>query len=299
MYTIEDFKKNYKFMDLVDKDVINILSSLVKNLNCKDTFEVKKGNFLLENSKKKYASNIEDWDKIRTFNKTILIKEDGIENYLQKLRKELNILTENNYDSVERKIIDLINEVKIKEEKNFDIFSLKIYELISNNLLYSTVYSKLYSNICDRFDNFKILLEEKFSNFDKLFDDIEYCSPDDNYDLFCDNNKNNEKRRANCYFFTNLIGYEKLDKNLFLIKLNYLYDILISKVNFEDMKNHVDEMSELIYIIISNSYKLIDNDNLNILIDKIKMVSSLKVKDYKSLTNKCLFKHMDLLDEII
>ena len=43
MYTIEDFKKNYKFMDLVDKDVINILSSLVKNLNYKDTFEIKKG----------------------------------------------------------------------------------------------------------------------------------------------------------------------------------------------------------------------------------------------------------------
>ena len=60
---------------------------------------------------------------------------------------------------------------------------------------------------------------------------------------------------------------------------------LIHKLNLEKMKNHVDEMSELIYIIISNSYKLIDIDNLNILVDKIKMVSNLNVKDYKSLTN--------------
>ena len=58
-------------------------------------------------------------------------------------------------------------------------------------------------------------------------------------------------------------------------------------------------MAELIYIIISNSYKFIDEDSLEHLIEKIKMVSMLKIKDYKSLTNKCLFKHMDLLDEIV
>ena len=101
------------------------------------------------------------------------------------------------------------------------------------------------------------------------------------------------------YFLTNLIEYCELDKDILVIKLNILYDILIKNLNIENKKNHVDEMSELIYILTSNSIKIIEGENLITLIEKIKMISTLKINDFKSLTNKCLFKNMDLLDEII
>ena len=299
MYTIEHFKKNYGVSDLINQDVINTLNKLVKDLNFKDVLDMKKGNFLLENTKKKGLNNADDWDRIRRFQKTELIKNDGIENDIQKFRKQLNILTDKSFSKVENEMINLITNVKEKHPERFDFFSREIYNLISNNLLYSNLYSKLYCSIEDNFDNFKKIVDSEFINFDKLFDDIKYCSPDDDYDIFCDNNKNNEKRRGVCHFFTNLMVMEKIDKYLLIDKLNILYDKLISDFSVENKKNQVDEMAELIYIIISNSYKFINEDSLEYLIEKIKMVSMLKIKDYKSLTNKCLFKHMDLLDEIV
>ena len=299
MYTIEDFKKNYVDVNLINPNVINTLSTLIKELNFKDVLHVKKENFLSDSYKKKGNNDIENWDMIRNFQKTQITKKTGIENDIQKIRKQLNILSEKNFDKINKEVISIIHEIHNNSNEIFDSFSHQIYKLFSSNLLYSGLYSNIYINIIKDFNNFKLIVQNEFSNLDKLFDNIEYCSPDINYDIFCENNKNNEKRRAFCYFLTNLIEYCELDKNILVIKLNILYDILITNLNIENKKNHVDEMSELIYILTSNSIKIIEGENLITLIEKIKMISTLKINDFKSLTNKCLFKNMDLLDEII
>ena len=209
MYTIDDFKKDYSVSDLINEGVINRISKLVNDLNFKYVLDIKKENFLLQNAKKKGLNNMDDYNRIKRFQKTQLIKNDGIQNDIQKFRKQLNILTDKSYSKVENEIINLISDVKEKQPERLDFYSREIYNLVSNNLLYCNLYSKLYSSIEDSFDNFKKILDNEFMNFDKLFDDIKYCSPDDDYDIFCNNNKNNEKRRGICHFFTNLMIWEK------------------------------------------------------------------------------------------
>jgi hypothetical protein len=70
----------------------------------------------------------------------------------------------------------------------------------------------------------------------------------------------------------------------------------------EDKKNEVDELSETIGILYKkeiyqdeqgNDYTLIEGYTIPEVIEKI---AKSKVKDYKSLTNKSLFKFMDLID---
>jgi exonuclease I len=70
----------------------------------------------------------------------------------------------------------------------------------------------------------------------------------------------------------------------------------------ENKKNEVDELIETVSILYSKElyntnedcdYELIDGFTINEVIHKI---SNSKVKDYKSLTNKSLFKFMDLND---
>ena len=70
MYTIEDFKKNYVDVNLINPNVINTLSTLIKELNFKDVLHVKKENFLSDSYKKKGNNDIENWDMIRNFQKT-------------------------------------------------------------------------------------------------------------------------------------------------------------------------------------------------------------------------------------
>ena len=112
MYTIDDFKKDYSVSDLINEGVINRISKLVNDLNFKYVLDIKKENFLLQNAKKKGLNNMDDYNRIKRFQKTQLIKNDGIQNDIQKFRKQLNILTDKSYSKVENEIINLISDVK-------------------------------------------------------------------------------------------------------------------------------------------------------------------------------------------
>ena len=73
-------------------------------------------------------------------------------------------------------------------------------------------------------------------------------------------------------------------------------------ISLDDKKNEVDELIETIAILYKkdiyndddgNNYELIDGYTIAEIIEKI---ANSKVKDYKSLTNKALFKFMDLIE---
>ena len=77
---------------------------------------------------------------------------------------------------------------------------------------------------------------------------------------------------------------------------SYLYSLYTSEEN----KAIVDELSEVIYILVTNSYSILKlNDEWCIIHNNIIELSKCKVINYPGLTNKCIFKHMDILDEII
>jgi hypothetical protein len=73
-------------------------------------------------------------------------------------------------------------------------------------------------------------------------------------------------------------------------------------ISEEDKKNEVDELTETIAILYKKElyendegeeYMLIEGFTITEVVEKI---ANSKVKDYKSLTNKSLFKFMDLID---
>jgi hypothetical protein len=73
-------------------------------------------------------------------------------------------------------------------------------------------------------------------------------------------------------------------------------------ISIENKKNEVEELTETIALLykkdlykddIADNYEKIEGYKISEVIDKI---ANSKVKDYKSLTNKALFKFMDLID---
>ena len=65
--------------------------------------------------------------------------------------------------------------------------------------------------------------------------------------------------------------------------------------------NEIDEISEYNYLLITIIYNhLVKNNNKysDIIFKKVTEFTNYKIKDFKSLTNKCIFKHMDIIDEI-
>jgi hypothetical protein len=74
---------------------------------------------------------------------------------------------------------------------------------------------------------------------------------------------------------------------------------LYEYMSIENKKNEVDELTEIIAILYNKKlyqnegYEKIEGYDINELVTKI---AKGKVKDYKSLSNKSLFKFMDLID---
>ena len=142
--------------------------------------------------------------------------------------------------------------------------------------------------------------EESLSRFSELFNCIEYIDPKVDYDKFCKINKDNEKRKALGAFFINL-SINGIIPTLTIINITRT---LLSQIHMyiseENKKNEVDELTENVALFYKKdfyerdiAYELIEGYTITEIIEKI---SHSKVKDFKSLTNKTIFKFMDMID---
>jgi len=258
--------------------------------------------------KKNGATDNNDWGAIRNFKVTEIKKRVGVDGSIDSIRKQLNKLTRQTYDKLSIKIIDEINEIIVKnedscsKEKNKDIHKIgeAVFNIASGSSFFSDIYAKLYVLLIEHFPLLETIFQNSFEIFSKLFHKIDYCSPNDDYDKFCDNNKANEKRRSLGLFFVNLwinraITSESL-KNIITTIQNYMIKII--KEN--DNSSVVDELSELIYIMMSKIIKetpYINKDDFwGDVLENIRNISLQKNSPYPSITNKTVFKHMDIVD---
>ena len=247
--------------------------------------------------------NYEDWDSIRTFQTTKMEEKVGLDLQIDSIRVLLNKMTDKNYLDNRNKICDIIDKLVEENITSLDMTRLSstIFEIASNNRFYSKIYADLYSDLTTKYDMMKTTFEENLASFTDLFNKIEYVDPKVNYDKFCEINKTNEKRKSLAAFYLNLM-FNKIISNTIIISItrNLLYQMYMF-IQEEDRKNEVDELSETIGILYKkelyqdegHDYTLIEGYTIPEVIEKI---AKSKVKDYKSLTNKSLFKFMDLID---
>jgi hypothetical protein len=261
------------------------------------------------NFKKKKGKNMEindgDWEALRTFQATKIEERDGINGEIDNIRSELNKITDKNFMDKRDKIMDIIGAI-INNSTPEDVkrVSTAIFEIASTNRFYSKMYADLYSDIITRYEIMKGVFEESLSNFSELFNVIEYVDPSVDYDKFCKINKDNEKRKALGVFFINL-SMNGIIPNIKIISItrNLLAQIY-TFISQENKKNEVDELTENIALLYKKElygddddedaeYELIEGFTVTEIIEKI---AHSKVKDYKSLTNKTVFKFMDMID---
>jgi hypothetical protein len=166
------------------------------------------------------------------------------------------------------------------------------------------MYADLYSDIITSYEIMKGVFEESLSNFSELFNVIEYVDPSVDYDKFCKINKDNEKRKALGVFFINLSMNGIIPNTKIISITRNLMAQIYTFISQENKKNEVDELTENIALLFKRDlygddddddveYELIEGFTITEIIEKI---AHSKVKDYKSLTNKTVFKFMDMID---
>ena len=304
-YTLEFYKnieENYEFNELEQNiiDKINKLSSRVGAPSYQKTPVFKRAPYHYKKNKKENTSN-EDWVAMRNFKKTKLEKNtEGIAAQMDKIRSNLNKLTDKTYDIVFDNIQSIIKE--IIEENNISYLEnigQCIFEIGSFHKFWSNVYAKLYKNLIDIFPIMKKICIKNFENLRNIFDKINYIDANENYNLYCEYNKENEKRRALSNFLVICASYDIINK---VDMQNIIFDFIsfVKRDIIEPNKvNHVDEIVQNISIMLNSGKSFLkDMEKWDSIIEEISILSEMNPKEYPSLTNKIVFKFMDLLDDL-
>jgi len=261
-----------------------------------------------ENGRKRKGKAIEilnddDWDSVRTFQTTKMEAKTGMEGDFDSIRLYINKMTDKNYIDMRNKIVEIIDKIVLELSKT-DLMNIgtNIFEVASSNRYYSKIYADLYTDLSEKYDFIREKYQENLKQFIGLFTNIEYVDPEENYDKFCEINKINEKRKSLATFYMNLMNNKIISKKeIMTITRNLLSDVY-TFISIENKNNEVEELTETVALLYKkemyehddgNEYELIDGNTINEIFVKI---ANSKIKDYKSLTNKALFKFMDLID---
>jgi len=279
-------------------DIINKLSSQVGAPTYKKTPIFKK-KLNRKNNNKQIKD--EQWKNIRNFETTKVEKNDvGINRDINIFRVLLNKLTNDNYKDIENTIMEKI-ETLVDNITNEELKKINdsIFEIASSNSFYSQLYSNIYKSIM----NNHLIFRDYFSNnicdifkYIETFEDIDIH----NYDDLCKFNSNNEKKKSLCKFLLNLSGHyiEIPLRDIIIDFVLKLINIFNKNIHLQNKEYICDIIPDLIENLLCESY-LDDEDNnekINNIIKELNKISVLKPKNFKSLTNKSIFKIMDIID---
>ena len=258
------------------------------------------------NRRKAQEVSDEDWEAIRTFEATQRETREGIDASIDLIRKALNKITDKTYDSLYPQIIaemDKVVEASATVEsgsEDMEKLSNRIFSIVSETAFYSDMYAKLYYELVEKYTWLRPVLDKTFQEYLNSTKTIVYCSPDEDYDGFCRNNKENSRRQAIGKFFVNISRHKCLDPTDVADIIEEIQDYMISLYKNEGNTEIVDELSEITGGMIIAGYEdvLCKTDNWLSISQNVKEMSGLKARDYPSLSNKSVFKHMDIMDVI-
>lgn len=278
---------------VINENTIKLITTLSSQVNAPEYNKTPQFN-----KSKKNKFNNENWKPLK---KTEFIKKTGIEFNIDSIRKQLNKISKNNYDILKNLIFEEINNISSDPNLNLNLDQIGklIFDIASSNELYSEVYANLFNELICKYNFMNDILINNYNKFNTLFDNIHYYDPNIDYDKFCENNKNIEKRKGISKFYVNLLKLNVLDINSFINIIINIQNNILEYIDTENKKEITDELSDIIFILISNTIDiLIQNDNWNKMYDTILNISKIKIRTRPSISNKTIFKHMDLLDVI-
>ena len=292
-YSLNDFNEilfsgnvNYT-LDISTEQIITNLASILGITNT-DSLPTQK--YTNSNKSRALKKEIDESWLQPKFKTTVIEKKDGVMN---SIRSCLNKLSEKNYDTNKIELLELINNL---DSEQLTIVANNIFDIASTNKFYSKIYAKLYKELLNKFTIFNEILQNFISVFTETMKNIQYVEQNKNYDEFCEYNKKNDKRKATSVFIVNLVSNEVLSVSTLSEIVMKVQSVMTEYMNVSDKTNEVEEITENLFLLIHSILK--NTNEWPTILENITHISKCKAKDYPSLTSRCIFKHLDILDII-
>jgi len=243
-----------------------------------------------------------DWEILRNFTSTKIAVNEGVDKSINEIRILLNKISDKNYDTYSEKIIESVKQFMDSTTDAESIMKLSnaIFEIISKNKYFSELYAKLYVKLIMNHIVFVEILNKYIFHFKENINKITYVDPDKNYDGFCENTKVNDIRKASLIFIMNLFKLDIVDIEKIHEIIYYLLNRTTTYIDEPDKTYDVEEITENVFIIVSMGMNKLMSDEIwkTSIYPIIIKISAMKAKDHISLTNRTVFKYMDIIDSI-
>jgi hypothetical protein len=243
------------------------------------------------------------WDKQPVFKGMKKEEKMGIDKYIDEIRILLNKISDKNYETNKDSIIKKIKEcLEENNDKNEDIKKVVtvLFDIAKSNKFYSEIYAKLYKELIDKFSFFNDMIVPFVNQFMDSLNTLEYVDSSVDYDGFCNYNKMNENRRASMAFIVNLMR-NKVELPIHILDIViHFQKLALSFIDEENRVNEVDEITEILNIVILMVYESYKNEDkwMNEILPNIRMFSTYKIKEKKSLSSRSIFKYKDMFDKL-
>lgn len=226
-------------------------------------------------------------------------KSEGIDVSIDLIRKILNKITAKTYTELFPTLLEELDKLSSLNDDEMTKIGGLILSIVGETSFYSDMYAKLYAILHTKYPFLRNTLSGLIGSFKHHIEEITYCNPDINYDVFCKNNKENIRRKSIAVFFVNLVkeGIVGIEQVCDIIE--YIQKNIASKLNIENHREIIDELSEISGdMIIAGKDILTISERWENIVEFAETISKMKVKDHQSLSTKAIFKHMDVLDAI-
>ena len=308
-YSIHDFENlsyTYRLPDSI-LETINKLTILVDSpeynktpiFQNNDKFKIKKKGYYGNNNQNhnqnhNRQANKEVFENTEVLVKTVIKKNtEGVVKEVDCLRKFLNKLTESNYDTISNSIIAMFVDININYSyEDALIISDRLFNMVVDNTLFSGIYARLFFSLKD----YKFIMETirlYFNKFSLVINSYRETNTKATINLLT-------KNKASILLLINLMKETLISNREIIDIIIQVQDTILLTTNIDDKKIEVDELTELLYVMLKNTFTHItDPEIIEKIANNINYIANMKVKNRVSITNKAIFKHMDMRDELL
>jgi hypothetical protein len=280
------------------------------NVNTKTTYSSYNNGKRYSQNKVQYNNKSvkdEDWEIIRNFKSTKIESKEGIEKMVNDIRLLLNKVSNKNYDtqipvimeSVKQFMETLQNNESATSEDDFAKLNKIIFDIIYTNKFFGELYAKLYYELIQLDSRFMDVLKDQIGKI-KTVQDLTYVDPNTDYDGYCNYTKSNDGKKSFIAFLIQINKYEPTIFDSIIELLDYYVNMSMEYVDIENRMNEIEEVTERIFLIITKSEQTLIDHSLwkTDILHKIITLSQMKMKEHKSLSNRIIFRYMDIIDSM-
>lgn len=258
----------------------------------------------------------EDWERADVFKITKIERKEGVDKMINDIRICLNKISNKNYETQRDAILKYIADIVVKDdsstsenedgadtgagaEDEIDKIANSIFDTASTNKFYSELYATLYKYLIEQYPLFHKIIPNFVKKYMENMENIESFDPNLEYDKYCDNNKLNDKRKAMSAFIVNIMKNGIIGKDDVTDIILKLQNAVLGYIDVEGKTIIVDEITENLSILISMSVSELSAVPVweNIMTNTVHC-SKLKAKEHVSISSRCVFKYMDILDAV-